>query len=141
MTRYSLALVAVLAAVCSGCVERRFLIESEPSGAFVYLNGQLLGATPCEAPFLYYGNYDFVLIKDGFKTMKVRQEIRPPWYERFPLDFVSENLYWGHLQDNRCFRYQLEPSPQPNTNDLMNQAGQLRQRGQGIQVPDPPPGQ
>jgi hypothetical protein len=143
MYRAMLVLVVVASLGVCGCVQRRFLVESDPPGAFVYLNGQLLGATPCETPFVYYGAYDLVLVKDGFKTMKVRQDIRPPWYERFPVDFFSENLYPGHLQDNRAFRFQLEPVPQPDPNELLMRAGQLRERGQAVPssspAPDPPP--
>ena len=44
--------VALIAAGMSGCVDRRFVIDSDPPGAQVYLDGAPLGKTPlpsCEA--------------------------------------------------------------------------------------------
>src|SRR6478672_8516057 len=62
--------VAALA-LLAGCVERRFVIESDPPGALVLLNGQPLGTTPVDGYFTYYGNYRFTIIKDGFETLHV----------------------------------------------------------------------
>lgn len=128
---------ACLALGLAGCVERRFLIESDPPGAFVYQNGQFLGATPVDVPFLYYGKYDFLLVKEGFETLKVSTRVTPPWYERPGFDFLSENLSPFHVQDVRPVSYQLQPMAQTNTVELMNQAGELRERGRAI--PSAPP--
>jgi hypothetical protein len=119
----------------TGCVERRFLIESDPPGAVVYQNGQVLGATPRDVPFTYYGNHEFTLVKDGYETTTVRTRVRPPWFQYLPLDFVSENLYPLHIQDNRRLRFEMRPLPQPNTTELIQQAGSLRDRGRAIPTP------
>lgn len=126
---------AMLTAGLSGCVERRFLIESNPPGAIVYQNGQVMGATPLDLPFTYYGNYEFTLVKDGFETETVSAQIRPPWFQYFPLDFVSENLYPLHAQDNRRLRFEMRPLVQPSTTDLLNRASTLRDRGRAIPTP------
>src|SRR5581483_10051303 len=69
MTRRAVLLVAaVLAGGPSGCVERRYVIESDPPGALVLVNGQPLGTTPVDGYFTYYGSYTFTLIKDGYQT-------------------------------------------------------------------------
>ena len=31
--------------------------------------------------FVYYGNYHFTLIKDGYETLQVDQDIPAPFYE------------------------------------------------------------
>jgi hypothetical protein len=122
-----------LAAMCAaGCVERRYVIESDPPGALVLVNGRPLGTTPADGHFVYYGNYTFTLIKDGYETLHVDQNIRSPWYQIPPIDFVSENLYPGKLEDVRRFRYAMQPAMQVNTQELLQQAGSLRQRGQAI---------
>src|SRR5438046_8549070 len=90
---------AVLLGGLPGCVERRYVIESDPPGALVLVNGQPIGTTPVDGYFVYYGNYNFTLIKDGFQTKQVSQRIASPWYEYTPLDFISENLYPGKLED------------------------------------------
>jgi hypothetical protein len=125
-------LVAALPALLAGCVDRRFIIESDPPGAFVYQEGKFLGATPVDVPFTYYGKYDFMLVKDGFETLRVSTRATPPWYERFPLDFFSENLWPFHIHDIRPVRFELKLMPQTNTVELLNQAHQLRERGQAV---------
>ena len=51
-------------AALAGCVERRFVIESDPPGALVLMNGQQLGATPVDGHFVYYGRYHFTLAEN-----------------------------------------------------------------------------
>ena len=122
----------------AGCVERRFVIESDPPGAMVLVNGKPIGATPVDGHFLYYGKYDFTLIKDGYETLQVEECFRPPWYEYFPLDFLSENLWPGNVEDvRRPKMFQLCPRMQPRTDVLFGQAEQLRSKGRSLQpAPD-----
>jgi hypothetical protein len=101
----------------------------------VLVNGTPLGTTPVDGHFVYYGNYEFTLIKDGYETLHVDQCIRSPWYEYPGVDFVSENVYPGKLEDVRRFRYALQPAAQVNTQQLLQQAEALRNRGQ--QIPNP----
>jgi hypothetical protein len=140
MGRFAMFLVgAVSAAALSGCVERRFIIESNPPGALVYVDGQQKGATPLELPFDNYGKHEFTLVKEGFETKAYTQRIRMPWFEWFPLDFFSENVYPKHIQDNRRLLFDLELMRQPRTEDVVNQGELLRQRGQAIPTPEPRP--
>lgn len=113
----------------TGCVERRYVITSDPPGAIVYRNGQYLGATPVDDHFTYYGKYHFMIVKPGFETLQVDQEIPTPWYQWVPIDFVSENLVPWKVTDRREFHYQLQPRKVVNTNELLNQAQNLRNRG------------
>jgi hypothetical protein len=132
--RVGTAIGLVALSLFTGCVERRFVIESDPPGALVLLNGQPLGATPVDGHFLYYGKYQFTLIKDGYETLQVEECFRPPWYEYFPLDFVSETLYPGNIEDVRRPKvYQLSPRLQPRTDALFGQAEQLRTKGRTLQ--------
>jgi hypothetical protein len=131
------------AALLTGCVDRRFVIESNPPGAVVLVNGQQIGATPVDYHFIYYGKYEITLIKDGFQTRKVEQEVPAPWYEFFPIDFFSENLWPGRVVDVRNFHYDLEPVQAVRTDVLLEQAQHLRTRGQSLVSPpapsEPPP--
>jgi len=129
--------VLLLTAGLTGCVERRFVIESDPPGALVLMNGQPLGATPVDGHFLFYGDYNFTLIKDGYETQQVCQHIASPWYQYFPLDFFSENIYPCKLEDVRRFRYSMTPQVQPRTDDLINRAEQLRAKGRAVESPAP----
>src|SRR5689334_4896625 len=110
MTRRTILLLATtLAGILPGCVERRYVIESDPPGALVLVNGQPLGTTPVDGYFTYYGAYDFTLIKDGYQTKQVTQRITSPWYEWPGIDFATENLYPAKIEDIRRYRYCLEP--------------------------------
>jgi hypothetical protein len=137
MSRRVLASIVSLGiAALSGCVERRFVIETDPPGALVLMNGQPLGTTPVDGSFVYYGNYTFTLIKDGYETQHVNQRISSPWYEWPGIDFASENLYPGKLEDVRRFHYTLAPASQVNPQQLLQQAESLRNRGQQIPPPE-----
>jgi hypothetical protein len=139
MRRTVVLLGALLGAgLLPGCVERRYVITSDPPGAVVLRNGQPLGATPVDDHFVYYGDYEFTLIKDGYETLKVVQRIPTPWYEYFPLDFVSENLFPWPITDVRRFHYKLEPRRVVNPNQLLDEAQNLRNRGNSIGPPVQP---
>jgi hypothetical protein len=127
--------VVLGAGLAAGCVERRFVVYSDPPGAVVLRNGRPLGATPADEDFVYYGKYHFMLIHEGYETLNVDQNIPAPWYEYPPLDFIAENLVPWKIIDRREFHYQLPPRQIPNTTDLLNQAGGLRQRGKDLLPP------
>jgi|SRR5947209_6586568 len=130
--RANLLIAALAVAGLSGCIEQRYVIESDPPGALVLVNGQPLGATPVDGYFTYYGAYDFTLIKDGYETKVIHQKIPAPWYELPGIDFFTENVYPAKLEDVRRFRYPLEPLAQVREGDLMQQADQLRNRGKAV---------
>jgi hypothetical protein len=126
--------VALAAAVgLPGCVERRFVINSDPPGAVVYVNGRPLGAAPADDHFVYYGNYHFTLVANGYQTLQVDQCVSPPWYEYPGLDFIAEVLVPWQIRDVRRFTFALEPMQVPNTRQLLDQAQGLRGRGQLLQ--------
>ena len=133
--------VALGVALLAGCVERRYVVTSDPPGAIVYKNGQPLGAAPVDDHFIYYGKYNFTLVKEGYETLHVEQDIPAPWYEVFPLDFVSENLVPWPITDVRRFHYQLQPRRQADPQQLRNEADALRARGRSIDTPVPLPPQ
>ena len=147
--RLRLALVTLLAGcgLLTGCVERRFIITTDPPGATVYNEKDMrmgggVGAAPTEEEFVYYGGYDFKLVRDGYETMVVHENVRAPFYEWFLLDFFSENVIPFTFRDIRRFHYQLQPKQVVPPDTVLQKATALRQRGLGIGVPLPnqPPG-
>lgn len=148
------ATVLLLASLNLGCVERRFVITSDPPGALVYRNGVPIGTTPCDDHFVYYGKYKFTLVRDKFATLEVEEKIRPPWYEYPGVDFVSENIFPCKLIDVRRLHYKLPPLVPEDQQEVLSEARALRARGQLIGAPripraplpnqpgqPPPPGQ
>jgi hypothetical protein len=135
LRRYAWCLTAAAwAGMLAGCVERRFVIntDQEGAGAVVFENGKPLGAAPADNHFVYYGKYRFTLVKDGYDTLVVDQNIPPPWYEYPGLDFISENLIPFTIRDRREFCYHLEPMRVPSAGELLSHATGLRSRGQAL---------
>ncbi len=152
---YRLVLVLLAAWLATGCVERRYVITTDPPGAVVLRNGQPIGQTPVDDHFVYYGTYHYTVIKEGYETLQVDQKIPAPWYEYIGLDFISENLFPFQLEDVRHFHYKLEPRHIVNPNQLLDAAHNLRNRGMSLgggstgappattpptPAPPPPPG-
>ena len=121
-----------------GCVERRFVITTDPPGAMVFdEKGERTGVAPTDRAFVYYGAYQFTLVRDGYETLIVREKVRAPFYEWFLLDFISENLVPFTIRDIRRFNYQLQPKQIVDPETVQKRADLLRQRGLGIGVPLP----
>jgi len=119
-------LVAVLLAFSSGCVQRRMLIRSQPEGAMVTIDRQAIGQTPVSVPFTYYGTREIQLEKDGYQTIQVRQRLRPPWYEVFPISFFSNHFAMREVRDVRRLDFELIPKVQVSEYQLIERANQLR---------------
>lgn len=130
--------VAVAAFSIAGCVERRYVVTTDPPGAIVYRNGQELGASPVDDHFVYYGKYHFTIKKEGYQTQQIDQDIPTPWYEYFPLDFISESLFPIQIENVSRFHYKLQPAEQPRIDELLRDSENLRNRGHNL--PPPPPG-
>lgn len=110
----------------TGCVQRRMTIVSDPPGALVYVDNYEIGTTPVSVDFVYYGTRQFRLVRDGYETLTVERRISPPWYQYFPLDFVSENVVPVELRDERTLRFQLIPQVVVPTQQLLSRAEELR---------------
>ena len=105
-------------------------IRTSPPGARVYVDDYEIGSTPISANFTYYGTRKIRLVKPGYETLTVMEPIRPPWYQIPPLDFVSENLWPGKLDDRRALSYQLVPQRVVPPEELLGRAEALRSRAQ-----------
>lgn len=76
-----------------GCRTTRVMaVTSDPPGALVRLDEEVIGRTPLEHEFLHYGRRRLTLYLPGYLTWSRRIEPKAPWYSRFPLDFVTEVL-------------------------------------------------
>lgn len=133
-----LSLISLLL-LCSGCVERTLVIRSEPVGAKVFIDGIDAGNTPVRIPFDFYGTRDILVRmeedeKRGERSLApIRRIVKltPPWYQRFPIDFVSENLWPGKLEVTHEEVFVLEPQ------DLDALSERFRNTARGFGVASP----
>ncbi len=116
----------------TGCVTRKYTIDSFPQGAMVYKDGKPIGVTPMDDHFVYYGKYKFKLVKDGYETLDIDQKIPIPWYQLPPLDFISESLYPFEIHDIHRFTYALEPAQTVRQDELLEKATLLREKGKVV---------
>ena len=87
----------------------------QSAGGAIVVDDQEIGTTPCSASFVYYGTRKVTVMKDGYRTETLYQRINPPWYETFPLDFLSENVVPTELRDERIVDVQLVPEDRTPT--------------------------
>jgi hypothetical protein len=124
--RLSTWLLVLLAAASSGCVRRRMTVRTNPPGATVSVDNQVIGTTPAASSFVYYGTREFRIEKDGYRTETIRRRFNPPWYEFPGLDFVSETLWPGEIRDERIIDVELVPKTLEPTENVVQRADSLR---------------
>jgi len=135
-SRRQFAAVAVAAALAAtGCVQRRMTIRSNPPGALVYVDDYQLGTTPVSHDFVYYGTRKIRLVKDGYETLTVRQPFPIPWYEYFPLDFVSENVIPWEIRDERVVDLAMQPAAAQPPDLVVARAEQVRLAAGSLPAP------
>ena len=124
------ALLILIIALCyfalPGCVERLIAITTEPAGAMVWLNDEEVGATPVTVPFMWYGQYEVVIRKEGFHTLKTSRRTPVPFYQWPGIDFFSEVLLPARLTDRHEWHFPLEHSRVADRAALIQRAVVLR---------------
>jgi hypothetical protein len=112
----------------TGCVRRTLTITTEPPQALVFLNDREIGRTTVTTDFLWYGDYDVIIRKEGFKTLETNWNVNPPWYQVVPLDFFAEVLWPGRLHDRHARHFTLDPDTPPSEEELLQRAAETRAR-------------
>jgi len=115
------AVVSVLACA-GGCVRRTLRITTEPTNALVFLNDQEVGRSELTTDFLWYGDYDVVIRKEGYETLTTHWDVKPPWYQRMPIDFVAEVLWPAWIHDVHTEHFILQAAEPANPQELIERA-------------------
>jgi len=105
---FIISVMLFIALQASGCVRRIVTIESQPHGAEVYFNRKLIGQSPCNHEFLYYGTHRLELVKEGYANLHTTLKLKGPIYEYFPFCFFSEVLIPWQITDRHNFAFKLE---------------------------------
>jgi hypothetical protein len=119
--------------IATGCVERRFVIETNVPGAQVAVNNVPVGPGPADARWEYPGRYEFRAVAQGYQPARQIEHVKARWWDYPPFDFVLETLWPFHIEDVRRFRLDLVPATQVRSDELLDQANDLR--NQASQLP------
>jgi len=94
----------------AGCVRRELQVMTRPPGATVTFDGQILERkTPLFMSFTWYGTHEIIVEKPGYHRERLVAHLKPPWYERFPIDLFSDLLVPWRIDD--IHPGQGEPAP------------------------------
>lgn len=126
--RTVLVLGAILATLAAGCVRRTMTIRTEPAGALVFLNDQEVGRSPASTDFLWYGDYDLILRKEGCETLQTHVKVTEPWYQVPPIDFFAEVLWPWWIHDTHSYDFALAPKEPPDREEVLQRAQETRER-------------
>ncbi|WP_231612567.1 PEGA domain-containing protein [Novipirellula galeiformis] len=132
-----IAFLALLSLPSMGCVRRRMTVRTNPPGATVSVDNQMIGTSPAASSFVYYGTREFRIEKDGYRTETIRRRFNPPWYQMPGIDFISETLWPGDLRDERIIDVELVPKTLEPTPDILQRADSLRTQSQTGMVTSP----
>lgn len=120
----ALALTAL--ASLGGCVERRIWIDSEPSGALVWVNHAQVGRTPVDFSFTHEGTYDVRIEKEGYEPLVTPATTEGPIWDAAPIDLVVEIL---PIKARNETRWTFKLSPRDDSESaLLSRAAELRGR-------------
>lgn len=128
--RWCLAGLCLLSFSPLGCVSRRLMVQSNPPGAMVLVEGREIGYTPTAVDFTYYGTREITLIKDGYETSTQLVPVRAPWYQWPGVDFFSDNLLPFRVTDRRTASFDLQPKQMVPNQELLNRGQMLRSEAQ-----------
>ncbi len=122
----TLALALALSALLTGCVERKLTVNTIPEGALVTLNDEEIGRGPVTTSFNWYGDYNVRISAPGYETLKTHRELKAPWYDKFPWDFIMNNLNPKQIVDEYEWTFELELKKEIDREELIKSATELR---------------
>ena len=101
--------------------------SDDPAGrALVVSNGEEIGISPASRSFVYYGERDITLYKDGYKTRRIIEKMDAPWWDNRITEFFTETLVPFTIRDDREYVYKLEPEVPTDEPKLLQDAEACR---------------
>jgi len=125
-------LVAVTVGLLTGCVDRRFVVETSVPGAQIAVDGTPLGPSPVDSRWEYAGSYQLTASAPGYQPLAKRVRFKARWYQYPPFDLVAEVFWPFRIEDVRRVYLELEPLQPVNQAELTSSAELLRSRGQTL---------
>lgn len=97
-----LALLTLALTLLGGCAMKRTLtIDSNPSGATIWVNGvKQAGTTPVQVPFIYYGYFDVRVEKEGYQSVITELRVDSK-IDGYPVVDLPFEVLGGHRRFNQ----------------------------------------
>ncbi len=142
LRRFALGLAGAL---CACAPVRELVVESDPPGAAVRLDGEYLGETPLVYPFEHFGVRRMTLYREGYRTTARLVALEAPWQARFPWDLFTEVLvpvgYRYVHRERIALEAEVGEVRRPDVEPVLARAERLRRGGVTGPRPDlPAPG-
>lgn len=139
--RSPLATLACALVACSS--ERHLVVLSDPPGATVRVDNDVVGVTPLDHRFAHFGGRRLTLYLEGYLPEVRTVEVRAPWYATFPADLFTELLVPLGYRFVHTERFALRPETaqvsQPELEEVLGRAETLRRGGPTGPRPALPP--
>ena len=121
-------LAALAPLLLAGCVERLIAVRSEPGGADVYVDGERIGVTPLDVPYIWYGTREIILEKRGYREIRERVALNPPWWQYPGLDLLTDVVLPFTITDRTELSFHLERAPlsREEIDDVLRRAEETR---------------
>lgn len=126
------------ATLAGGCVDRRYVVETNVPGAQITVDGKPIGPSPADGSYVYAGGREIQAVAPGYQPLTQKVRFKPKWYDYPPLDFFAEVVWPFRIQDVRRVKLELEPARPVRTDELLGRADELRAKGQGLPPPSVP---
>lgn len=126
----TLRFVLIFATITAGmgCIDRRFVVETNVPGAQVFVNGNPVGPSPADTGWEYPGRYEFRIVAPGYEPLTQCRLVKARWYDYAPFDFMLGVLWPFHVEDVRRFQFELSPARQVNAAEVEARAEEMRNR-------------
>ncbi|MFA5424042.1 MAG: PEGA domain-containing protein [Phycisphaerae bacterium] len=121
-----LAAAVIMLLTLTGCVERKLTVHTIPEGALVTLNDEEIGRAPVTTSFEWYGDYNVRVSMPGYETLETHRKLDRPLHDRFPFDFIANNLTSKQIVDEYEWTFELQPKKEIGRDELIEQATELR---------------
>jgi len=107
-------------------------VRTDPPDATVWVDDQVVGKTPLDIPYTWYGKRLLAVERKGYAQVREIVALNPPWWQYFPLDFITDVLFPFTLEDRSEFSYTLKAADTENElEEVKRRAAELREKAKG----------
>ena len=135
---FAIGLTTFVIVLGTGCIERKFVIITNPADSEVYLDGKYIGNSVADnpidpktgridIPFVYYAQREIIVKKKDYESRLEYIKPTTPWYDYFPIDFIAEVLLPYTIKVQFVYRLDLNEYADIDAEDLYDKSEAMRE--------------